>query len=296
MKNVMLMGLVLGVIAAVSCTSSGTNMPRPQPDIEGVFLFRVGQFEVYMLVEAERDGNTGILIGADETLLANFIPAEGFRHTANAFLIKANGQNILIDTGTGAGGIIVEKIQQLGVQPQQINTILITHLHGDHFGGLQRDGIANFPNAKIYLAENELEHFTQINVNQGAIDILALYENNVETFIPGELGSTLNELLPGIFPVAAYGHTPGHALYLIQSNNESLLIIGDLLHVALVQFAHPQISATFDIDPIAAATTRRQVLNYAAQNNIPLGGMHIVYPGIGTVESDGEGFKFISVR
>ncbi|MDR2542324.1 MAG: MBL fold metallo-hydrolase [Treponema sp.] len=294
MKTMMFMGLVLGAFVIASCASSGN--PLVQPDIEGVFAYRVGQIEVFMLVEAERDGNTGILIGADQELLSRYIPTDGFKHTANAFLVKTNGQNILIDAGTGAGGIIVDKIKRLGVEPEQVNAVLITHLHGDHFGGLQRDGAAIFPNAKIYLAASELEFFTQTNVNQGAVAALAAYENNVVTFTPDEPGTSLTEIFTGIYPIAAFGHTPGHTLYLIQNQNDRLLIIGDLLHVALVQFAHPEISATFDVDPVEAAVIRRQILEYAAQNKIPLGGMHIVYPGIGTVETEGEGLKFTPVK
>ena len=296
MKSVMLAGLVLGAMTAVNCVTGGASSPVSVPEIEGVFPFKVGQFEVFMLVEAERDGNTGILIGVDEAVLSRYIPADGFRHTANAFLIKAAGQNILIDTGTGAGGIIVDTIKKLGVEPEQINAVLITHLHGDHFGSLQIDGTATFPNAKVFVSANELEFFTQNNVNQGAVAALAPYGTNVVSFTPGELGSTISEILPGIYPIAAYGHTPGHTIFLIQNSDEKFLVFGDLLHVALVQFALPEISATFDVDANAAAVTRRQVLDYAAGNNIPIGGIHIVYPGVGTVEVEGEGFKFTPAK
>ena len=260
---------------------------------EGIFCFKVGQVDVFTLVESERDGGTGILVGADEAVLSRYIPAEGFKHTAVAFLVKAAERNILIDTGTGAGGIIVEKLKKLEVEPEQIDAVLITHLHGDHFGSLQKDGAAVFPNAKIYIDAKELEYFTQTSVNQGAVAAFAPYPPaSIITFEACALGSTLKEILPGIYPIAAYGHTPGHTVYQIQSGDEKLLIAGDLLHIALVQFAVPEISATYDMDPKASAVIRRQILDYAAGNKIPLGGMHIVYPGIGTVEADGEGFKF----
>jgi glyoxylase-like metal-dependent hydrolase (beta-lactamase superfamily II) len=99
-------------------------------------------------------------------------------------------------------------------------------------------------------------------------------------------------LLPGISPIAAYGHTPGHTIFQIENGGEKFLIIGDLLHVALVQFPVPEISATYDMDQSAAAAIRRQTLDYAAKNNIPVGGMHIVYPGTGAVTVEDSGFKF----
>jgi glyoxylase-like metal-dependent hydrolase (beta-lactamase superfamily II) len=249
-----------------------------------------------MLVESQRDGNAGILVGTDDALLRQYIPEEGFKHTANAFLIKADGQNILIDTGTGADGIIIEKIKKLGVQPEQVDAVLITHLHGDHFGSLQKDGEAVFPKAKIYLSAKEKEHFTVTAPNQGAIAALAPYGSQAVTFDPVELGKKAKEILPGITPFAAYGHTPGHTIFMVENGRAKLLIIGDLLHVALVQFPVPEISASYDMDQKAAASIRAQVLAYAAKNKIPVGGMHIVYPGVGAVSVDGKGFKFTAAK
>jgi len=283
MKKIIFMGLILG---AITMNSYGND--------SGIYSFRVGQFEVFMLVESERDGNTGILVGADESILRRFIPPQGFRHSANAFLVKTQEQNILIDTGTGAGGVIIDKIRSLGVQPENINAVLLTHLHADHFGSLQRDGNAVFPNAKIYLSARELEHFTVTNPNQGAVNALAPYRTQIVTFEPGAISVERRpEILPGIIPIAAYGHTPGHTIYLLESGRARLLIIGDLLHVALVQFHVPAISATFDIDGPAAAVTRQQVLTFAATNRIPIGGMHLVYPGIGMLEPYNQGHSFL---
>jgi len=281
MKKVMIMGMLFGAMAV---TGFGNEN-------DGIFAFRIGQFEVFMLVESERAGNAGILVGADSAVLNRYIPAEGFRHSANAFLVKAGGQNILIDTGTGTGDILLGKIKTLGVEPDNINAVLITHLHGDHFGSLQRNGRAVFPNAKIYLSARELEYFTVTNVNQGAAAALAPYSSQITAFEPGGFDNG-REILPGVTPFAAYGHTPGHTIYQIESNGEKLLIIGDLLHVGPVQFPVPDISATYDMDQRTSASVRRQVLDYAARNRILIGGIHIAYPGTGTVEADGNGFKF----
>lgn len=283
MKRIVFMGLIFGVTAAGSYSE----------DNDGIFTFKVGQFEINMLVESERTGNASILVGADADILNRYIPSEGFKHSANAFLIKSPRQNILVDTGTGAGNIIIDKIKKLGTQPENIDVILLTHLHGDHFGSLQREGRAVFPNAKIFLCEKELDFFTSTNPNQSVIAALAPYSMKMETFNPGKLGSKLTEIIPGISAIAAYGHTPGHTIFLVESNKQRFLIIGDLLHVALVQFPLPQISATYDMDAAAAASVRKEILEYAVKNKIPVGGMHIVYPGAGDVSKDGAGFRFI---
>jgi glyoxylase-like metal-dependent hydrolase (beta-lactamase superfamily II) len=286
MKRVMFMGFIFGVMTAGVYGDEN----------DGIFSYKAGQFEVYMIVESQRDGNAGILTGADEAVLKKYIPANGFQHTANAVLIKTPKQNILIDTGTGAGGIVLDKIKKLGAGPENIDAVLITHLHGDHFGSLQKDGAAVFPKAKIYLSAKELEYFTKTNVNQGAAAALAPYSSRTVTFEPVELTKKLSEILPGISPIAAYGHTPGHTVYLVESGNAKLLVIGDLLHIALVQFPVPDISATYDMDQKAAALTRRQVLDYAVKNKTPVVGMHIVYPGTGSVDKDGNGFKFTPAK
>jgi len=303
MNRMIIAGLVLGAMATVGCGSSkqtgnasNNNGISSYSESDGIFSYKLGQFEVYMLVEGERDGNASILVGADEALLKRYIPASGFKHTANAYLVKAAGKNYLFDTGTGAGGVIFDKVKKLGVANEKVDAVLITHLHGDHFGGLQKDGEALYPNAKLYVSAKDHEYFTKTNVNQGAVAALAPYKDRLTIFEPGALGSSLKELLPGITPAANYGHTPGHTVFILESNGAKLIIAGDYLHIALVQFPNPDISASYDIDKQQAAASRRQILEYAAKNKIPIGGMHVVYPGIGTVEPDGNGFKFTPVK
>jgi glyoxylase-like metal-dependent hydrolase (beta-lactamase superfamily II) len=280
MKRKVILGLLFGAIAAGGFAS----------ETDGIYSFKVGQFEVYTLVESESEGSTRIIPTADAALIKRYIPETGFKSSTNAFLIKAPGHNILVDTGFGR--TIFDKMKTLGIEPDRIDTVLITHLHGDHIGGLQRDGQPLFPNAKIYVSEKEHTYFTKTQVNQGAVTALAPYGSKVVTFEPGALGGATREILPGISAIANYGHTPGHTVYLVENGGAKLIIAGDFLHVALVQIPNPNISATYDVDQIAAAASRRQILDYAARNKIPIGGMHMVYPAVGSVEADGSGFRF----
>ena len=299
MKKILMLGLFLGAVTVMSCGTGKPVQPAPvseniSSESDGIFACNVGRFEVFMLVEAQREGDAGILVGADEELLQRYIPESGFSHSTNAFLIKTPEMNILVDTAFG--GAVYEKMKKIGVGQDQVNAVLITHLHGDHIGGLQKDGTPLLPNAKIYLAAREKKYFTETQVNAGAVSALSAYGDNITAFEPDELGSTFHEILPGISAIANYGHTPGHTVYLVEDGGDKLIIAGDFLHVGLVQFANPDISASYDIDKEAAAASRRQILDYAAKNNIPVGGMHIVYPGIGNVEAEGEGFTFTPVR
>jgi glyoxylase-like metal-dependent hydrolase (beta-lactamase superfamily II) len=335
MKKMVFWGLVLSAVTVMGCGTTKQQVQKNDfSEGGGIFSFKVGNFEVFMLVEAQREGNTGILVGADNAILERYIPKTGFMHSTNVFLIKTPKQIILVDTAVGisinpspqrlspqsgnqemsdpreniraqqaadtqAGYSarvitpIIAKMKRLGVEPEQIDTVLITHLHGDHFGGLQKDGAAVFPNAKVYLSKKELEHFTKVQVNQAAVAALAPYGSKVVTFEPANLGSSLSEIIPGFSPIAAYGHTPGHTAFLVENGKDKFLIAGDFLHIGLVQFPVPEISATYDMDGPAAAATRRQLMEYADQHKIPIGGMHIVYPAVGMVEKDGTGFKFV---
>jgi glyoxylase-like metal-dependent hydrolase (beta-lactamase superfamily II) len=273
--------------------------PEPKPAVRehsGIFTRKVGRYEVYTLVESEREGNTGIIPGASEAVLKRYIPEDGFKQSTNAFLIKDSGRNILVDTGTGADGVILDKMRDLGVTPDQVDVVLLTHLHGDHIGSLQKDGRPVFTRAKVYVSVKERDYFTRTAVNQAVVAALGAYGSNVITFDPLPLGPILTEILPGIRPIAFYGHTPGHTAYLVGTGSLSILIAGDFVHVAPVQFPNPGISATYDIDQWAAAESRRELMDYAAIRKIPVGGMHIEYPGIGMVEADGYGYRFVPIE
>lgn len=287
MKHCILCGILLSAAAIPGIAQNSSQ--------QNIFSYKAGAFEVITLVETQRSGGIpGNLIGATQEMLDQYFPDKTSVSQTNAFLVRDGARNILIDTGLGAA--LFDNLKAIGVAPGAIDAVLITHMHGDHIGGLAKNGAALFPNAKVYLAVTEKDYWTKTAPNQGAINALAPYGSRVETFLPGELGARTSELLPGITPIASFGHTPGHSVFLLESDGQKLLIAGDFIHVERIQFPRPDVSVSYDTDPVAAAGSRRKILEYTAANNIPVAGMHLVYPSIGRVSASGSGYVFTHVE
>ncbi|MDR1256249.1 MAG: MBL fold metallo-hydrolase [Spirochaetaceae bacterium] len=278
MKRKIILGIVCGVAAINGFAAD-----------EAIFTCRVGDFTVHLLVENQGQGNPSILLGASEYALNRYIPGGTYRSEVNTVLVRGPDRILLIDTGFG--GRIFDHLKTLGVDPGQVDAVILTHMHGDHIGGLQKGGNALFPRASVYLAQQEKAYWTETAANHGAVAALAPYGSRVHTFLPKAVGAG-EELFPGIRAIAAFGHTPGHTIYQVESNGQKLLVWGDLMHVEDIQFPLPAVSVSYDTDPQAAGIVRKQILDYAAQNRIPIAGMHLRYPAVGGVTADGTGYRF----
>ncbi|MDR0864008.1 MAG: MBL fold metallo-hydrolase [Candidatus Symbiothrix sp.] len=256
-----------------------------------LFSENVGDYKVYLLSEGQQKGNTGILIGATPEMIAEQIPEGTFPNASNAFLIQTPDKNILVDTGFGR--LLFDNLESIGLDAKQIDVVLITHMHGDHIGGLLKDGQIAFPNADLYIAQPEHDYWVNQN-NAGAINVINAYKKQLNLFEPNELENIITPLLPGITPVAAYGHTPGHTVFLVESNEDKLLIWGDLTHAMAIQMPYPQVAVTYDVNPEEAVQSREVILKYVAENKIPIAGMHIAYPAVGEIKKIcGKGYEFI---
>jgi len=256
------------------------------------FIYQVGDKKVTLLSETQGEGNPGILIGATPEMMEEYIPDGKFPNAVNAFLVQSNRQNILVDAGYGRK--LFDNLAASGVTPEQIDVILITHMHGDHIGGLMKDGKVTFPNAILYLPEPEHAYWTDENMMntfpedrrgsfRQAQAVVAAYADRLKLFAPQQVGAESPEILPGIVGIAAYGHTPGHSMFLLTSGTEKLLIWGDLTHAMAIQMPYPQVAVTYDVDPETAIASREAVLKYVAAEAIPVAGMHIAFPGTGRI-------------
>ena len=277
--------LLLFTAMAMSCTKAQNT--------GNTFPVTVGDYTVDLLSEGQREGNTGILIGATPEMIAKAIPDKTYPSATNVFLVRMPGKNILIDTGFGRH--LLTLLDSVGLTAGEIDAVFISHTHGDHTGGLLKDGQAVFSNAKLYIAQPEYDYWLNSN-DQQALNVSNAYKDQLILFSPNELADIKHSLLPGIFPVAAYGHTPGHTAFLIQSGEDQLLIWGDLTHAMAIQMPYPQVAVSYDTDPEEAVRSREAVLNYVSENRIPVGGMHIAFPGVGMVQpADETGYVFVPI-
>jgi glyoxylase-like metal-dependent hydrolase (beta-lactamase superfamily II) len=248
-----------------------------------IFSFKVGNAKVTTLSESQGEGNTKILIGATPEMITKYIPDGTFPNAVNAFLIQKNGQNILVDAGFGRK--LFDNLKSLGVSAEQINFILLTHMHGDHIGGLLREGKKSFPNADLFLSREEYDYWYN-DKNEMQKKVLDAYKDNLILFDDKEFGELGDDIIPGIECIAAYGHTPGHTAFLLSDNNRTLLIWGDLAHAMKIQMPCPEVAVTYDVEPEKAVKSRKKILEYVTKHKIPIAGMHIAYPGILKITSN----------
>jgi glyoxylase-like metal-dependent hydrolase (beta-lactamase superfamily II) len=280
----------------------------PQSQIPGVYHRRVGDITVTAISDGFLDGSIEVLrnITPDEArkiLSDNFRPAR--RTAVNAFLIYSAGRLALMETGSGnyllpTAGKVLENVKAAGVDPADIETVLLTHMHPDHSAGLtdMTTGKPNYPNAELVVHENEPRHwFDDAKMSAGTDREKKLYFQAArEQTLPYKDRWRLfkaGEVFPGVTAIPRHGHTPGHTTFMISSGNEQLLIWGDTVHVPEVQTARPEVCMEFDTDKDAAAASRRAVFDMVATDRLLVTGMHLHFPGFAHLARRGTSYQLI---
>jgi glyoxylase-like metal-dependent hydrolase (beta-lactamase superfamily II) len=203
-----------------------------------------------------------------------YMPGGKAPSSVNVFLVKTAGKTYLIDAAFG------NAVKDGRIDPSKITAVLITHEHADHVSGLlKEDGTAAFT-APVFINKKEREYWNNPKTPESKTqkDIAKVYGENYKTFSYGDT------LAPGIVAIEAPGHTPGHTAFLVGTGKKKLLIAGDFLHAAALQFPNPDESAKYDVDKKAAAETRKKLIKLAIDNGWLIGGMHIP-GGYGSVKS-----------
>lgn len=204
---------------------------------------------------------------ASDSLVAALGLESGVPSSVCAVLVEYQDSKLLFDSGNGIDDSrLLPTLDSLGIQPADIDYIFLTHLHGDHIGGLVRGDSAVFTNAPIYVAAKEHDAWKERSDNWQRV--LAAYAGRVHFFAPGDT-------LPcSVQPIEAYGHTPGHTIYRIERN----LIVGDLMHGVALQLSNPDVCARYDMDTDSAIISRKAVLDLARRDSLTIYGMHFPEP------------------
>src|SRR4051812_8660818 len=224
----------------------------------------------------------------------------------NTFLINTGSKLVLVDSGAGdlfgpkSGGRLVANLKASGYRPEQVNAVLLTHIHGDHSARLTIGGKIVFPNATVHVNEHERDHWLSSAEAARAPEkkvYSARAHAALDPYIENGRLKTFDgeaELFPGIRTWPHPGHTPGHTCYVVESKGQKLVLLGDTVHATQVQFPRPDITIAYDVDSPAAAARRKKIFEDASEEDYWVGAAHISFPGLGHIRRNGRGYAWIS--
>jgi glyoxylase-like metal-dependent hydrolase (beta-lactamase superfamily II) len=302
---------MFGFSPAVSVRPVRAAAPLSKIQAPGFFRMRLGDFEVTALSDGAMSLDVVKLLNepAEETeaaLRKSFL-SNPLDTSVNAYLINTGEKLILIDAGGGAIlgpalGKLQSNLRDAGYKPEQIDDILLTHMHRDHVGGLTINATRAFPNATIHADKRESDFWlSKENLDRAPPELKARFQGVLATLGPYVAAGRYqpfesdSEILPGVWSVASHGHTVGHTTYVVESEGQQLWLIGDLINVAAVQLEHPSVSFAFDSDRNAAAASRMRFLESAAQQRVLIGAAHLPFPGLGHLRATGETWQWLPI-
>lgn len=256
--------------------------------------FALGDFRVTTLLAGTRPvENPHEIFGLNaddatfaEVSAANFLPTDVAQFYFTPTVVNTGNEVILFDTGLAPDGI-KSALAAAGYTPEDITHVVITHMHGDHIGGLADDaGAATFVNAAYITGQAEFDHWSAAD-NDGFKAKVAPLADKMTFIGDGDAVAS------GVTGMAAFGHTPGHMIYRLESGGEQLMLIADMANHYVYSLAYPDWEVRFDMDKAAAAATRRQILGELAADKIPFVGYHMPFPGLGYVATRDDGFHYV---
>jgi len=287
--------------------------PQHHDQVPGFYRMKVGDLEVTALFDGFGvfdphwlKGKKATIDGVVKALHEDPHMLDG---SETGFLVNTGKQLILVDAGAGtwfgggALGRLAGSLRSAGYTPEDVDLVLVTHLHSDHVGGLTtQDGQRVFPNAEVYVAKAESDFWLSPEIAakapkdaqpffQSAQAIAAPYikAGKWHTFSGSE------SIVDGMQLVPLPGHTPGHTGYEFSSKGQKILFWGDIIHAQRVQLQHPEVTVVFDIDATAAAATRNRLLPKLAREDVVIAGPHMLFPSLGRLRKEGSGYTWAPV-
>lgn len=278
----------------------------------GVYRQKVGAFEVTVLSDGwlplDPKIFTGDAAGAAKLLDSAFLPKDAIATSVNEWLVNTGDKLVLIDTGTSnvyarTLGRMATNLAAAGVDPAAIDLVILTHMHPDHVAGLlTTDKKVAFPNATVHVHAADYEFWTSVEMAAKAPDdfkpFFEIARNAIRPYTDAGKVMMLkdgNELMPGISAILAPGHTVGHTMLRLSSRGSDLLVWGDIVHNAALQFPEPDRALSFDTDQAMAIASRHRVFDMVATDRLLVAGAHLPFPGLGHVAKASAGYTFVPV-
>ncbi|WP_346827324.1 MBL fold metallo-hydrolase [Serratia inhibens] len=226
----------------------------------------------------------------------------------NTFVIDTGKQRVLVDTGAGplfgkAGGHLLANLRAAGYPAETIDAVLLTHVHGDHSGGVSLNGKPAFPNAQVYVDKKDVDFWLNpANIGRVEDSQKHTFKESAEALNPviaaGKLKTFTAPLtvVAGIRALPAPGHTPGSVVYRVESEGQALVLWGDIIHAKAVQMPDPEVAIHFDVNQQQAVQTRERILAQVAREGDWVAAAHISFPGLGHVKAEGKGYRWIAAN
>ena len=298
--------LLVALASFITAPNAGLAAAAQHHDqVPGFYRLKVGDLEVTALFDGPGVFNANWLNGqkTKDGVLKALQDDPHLLDVADAgYLVNTGKQLILVDAGSGTWfgggkfGHLVANLRSAGYTPEEVDIVLITHLHSDHIGGLTtQDGKIVFPNADIYVAKADNDFWLSPEIAAKAPKETQEFFQSAQGIAPPYIkagkwhtftGS--DQIIDGMQIVPLHGHTPGHTGYEFSSQGKKILFWGDVIHVQRLQLPDPKVTVVFDVDPTAAAVTRDQLLRKLASEDVLIAGPHMIFPGLGRLHREGD--------
>jgi glyoxylase-like metal-dependent hydrolase (beta-lactamase superfamily II) len=308
-----LLVLCLCGAAAVSADALAAA-PKPGTQAPGFYRMTVGDLEVTALSDGTHPFPIDTVVQGvskadiQRDLDREFLqpPVQG---SINAFLINTGAKLVLIDSGAGVlygdcCGKLIANLRASGYQPEDVDEVLLTHLHKDHVGGIVTNGAMTFPNAVVRTSQAEADYWLDpANRSTAPAFLSSFFDAAAASVAPYVAAGRFKPfkgndavIEPGIRALVVPGHTPGHSAYVVESASQRLVVWGDIVHVAAIQLQHPQASVEYDSNAADAQRARRDMLDLVAERRDLVAAAHIAFPGLGHIRKDGATYQWVPVN